>query len=149
MAADDMIEGYLLSFASEYEDVVYLARLSEDTWQIDFSDDRSLLVEIDLEGAALAVVVPLGKPQDQRRLQVYSALLTYSSLWQDTGGIRGALDGSGNALLIGQLALVEVGEARLHDALVAMRESSRMFIALMSGPVQSADSADDLMMFKI
>ncbi|MFM2277886.1 MAG: hypothetical protein RLZZ444_117 [Pseudomonadota bacterium] len=151
MAVDDIIQTYLQAYASSAEDVVYLARVSDDSWQMDFEDDLSILFELNIVGATLGIVARLGVPSANRRLTVYGALLNFSALWQQTGGVRGALDGADGALLIGELDLERLTETGLLQGLEAIRSHARLFVELITTDTAGVDdvNADDMMMLKI
>ena len=74
----------------------------DDTcWVLVLADETSITVEWAANPERLVLSSGLGRPVQGAELAVYETLLSYNLLWQDTGGVRMAIDGpQGEVLLI-------------------------------------------------
>jgi len=67
----------------------------DDHWEIAFDEDTILEVDFSDSARKLTFAIEVGKPEESNRLKAYETILTYNYLWQDTDGVRMALDGPG------------------------------------------------------
>lgn len=73
----------------------------ESCWLLVLEDESSITVEWTGNPDRLVLSTALGRPSENAQLSVYETLLSYNLLWQDTGGVRMAIDGpNGDVILI-------------------------------------------------
>ena len=96
------------------DDIVEVAQTSDDSWAIRF-EDVDIEVERDPLGGRLVLSAEIAVPRREDRVTVYEALLSYSMLWRETGGLRMALAEPGGAAV----QLVDVSIADLTPKLLA------------------------------
>lgn len=98
---------------------------NEKSWLLVFGDEQSIYVEWANNPDRLVLTTGLGRPVEGNELQVYETLLSYNLLWQDTGGVRMAIDGpQGEIMLIydlfdDQLSLAELQTVVLNITSIA------------------------------
>lgn len=68
-------------------------------WSLELRGDTVIVVELSADGHSLCLRADLGQPPAQHRLRVCEALMTYTSLRQETGGITMALTGVGGDVI--------------------------------------------------
>src|SRR6476620_506257 len=73
------------------DDVAGVAQSAENFWAVDYDEAGVVTLELDAEGGKLLLSTDLGQPDDERRLEVYTACLTFNYLWSETGGVAMAL----------------------------------------------------------
>jgi hypothetical protein len=76
------------------EDITTVVRTADDAWVFRFEDIDVELEYSEVSGNLLVAVV-IGAPPREGREAVLEALLSYSFLWRDTGGVRMAMTGKG------------------------------------------------------
>ncbi|MDO8298162.1 type III secretion system chaperone [Lacisediminimonas sp.] len=74
----------------------------DDTnWVLMLEDESAVAIEWTGNPSRLVLSANLGHPSEGSQLSVYETLLSYNLLWQDTGGVRMAIDGpQGEVMLI-------------------------------------------------
>lgn len=73
----------------------------DKSWLLVFGDETSIVIEWATNPERLVLSTGLGRPAEGAHLTVYETLLSYNLLWQDTGGVRMAIDGpQGEVILI-------------------------------------------------
>lgn len=90
------ISEWLVSSAKE-KDIMEIRAYDADSWMIAFDESTFIQVELDEERGVLVFSCNLGMPHPGEELGVYQILLEASSLWDTTGGVYFALDGSDDA----------------------------------------------------
>lgn len=74
----------------------------DDTnWVLMLDDESAVSIEWAGNPSRLVLSANLGRPHEGSELSIYETLLSYNLLWQDTGGVRMAIDGpQGEVMLI-------------------------------------------------
>lgn len=73
----------------------------ESNWVLMLEDESAIIIEWASNPSRLVLSANLGRPGEGSQLPVYETLLSYNLLWQDTGGVRMAIDGpQGEVMLI-------------------------------------------------
>jgi hypothetical protein len=99
-------------------------------WTLVLDEHRVLFVDYDPDDGRVWISAEVGTPPPGGRAQLYERLLQYNGQWQQTGGVRLALDGpDGDVVLAYDLPLEGLDLARLRlviqglvDKLDAWRE---------------------------
>jgi len=68
-------------------------------WSLAIDDDVAVLAEYDPEQGRLHLTGEVGAPPAERRTATYETLLLFNGHWQETGGVRMALDEPGGLVL--------------------------------------------------
>jgi hypothetical protein len=85
----------LLSEAGPLDDgIVGIARTADDRWAIQF-EDVDVEVEFSPETGRLLFATTIGTPPAARAPAIHEAMLSYTMLWRETGGVRMGLAGPG------------------------------------------------------
>jgi Tir chaperone protein (CesT) family len=74
-----------------------ISAAGEAGWIVRF-DEVEIEVEFDPQTQRLMVSSEIGTPPEELRVQMYEAVLLYSMLWRDTGGLRMAMSESGGPI---------------------------------------------------
>lgn len=61
---------------------------NEDAWLVPYDDDIVIVVWVDKELAKVTLRTEIGKPEQEKRLATYEALLAYNALGAETDGVR-------------------------------------------------------------
>jgi len=133
---------FLTTYPVGRDFVTYVARLSDDTWTVEFATGPALRVTLDTAGQRLGITADLGAAPEGRQANVHEALLSYSALWRSTGGVRGALGGDGVAMLIVEMPLAEVSESRLHRVLDNFGVKARFWAGFVAAGAQTQSAPD-------
>jgi hypothetical protein len=143
MTLTETLSTFLTTYSVGRDSVTRIAQLSDDTWQVDYDNGPSILIRLDEAAGRLALQSVLGRVPAERKLPVYEALLVYSVLWRETGGVRGALNAEGEAMLLVDLILANVSESLLHRALDNFSVKTRYFAAHVAAgaPADEADTS--------
>lgn len=114
---------------------------AEGFWIVSLGNQSLLTLEWADQPPRLISTVHLGKVDEHRRTAVYEVLLTYNRLWQETAGIRMALDGpEGEVVLLHELSADALTVVDLSAALARVCHVSsgwRRFVAAQE-PVHAA-----------
>lgn len=107
--------------------IALILQKGDDVWQVDYED---VAIELEFHEATgrLVLSAELGVPPQERRLEVFEALLSYAMLWRETGCIRVGLGGSDGPLaLMADLAADELLPATLAVALADFAAKVRVW----------------------
>lgn len=121
----DMAQMLMQELGPQTPEIDAVLQQDEKSWLLVFSDEQSIYVEWANNPERLVLSTGLGKPVEGCQLQVYETLLSYNLLWQNTGGVRMAIDGpNGEVLLIydlfdDQLSLSELQTVVLNISSIA------------------------------
>lgn len=96
----DLIEALVRDMGPLVEEVEAIEQLGPHRWAIGLVDGGALSVDYSEQTGKLVLAADCGQPQEGNRLQVYETLLTYNSLWEETGGLRMALDRAGGGVVL-------------------------------------------------
>lgn len=105
-------------------DAVQWAVLIDETTRID--------VGYDADANQLVFALDLGQVPDQSFERVYELLLRFSFVWRETGGLHGALDPEGHAVLMYKHTVLELDIQRLHALLVNLATHRRLWADLIA-----------------
>jgi hypothetical protein len=73
----------------------------DSNWVLVFEDETSIVIEWADTPARLVLTSSLGRANEDAQLGIYETLLSYNLLWQETGGVRMAIDGpQGEVMMI-------------------------------------------------
>jgi hypothetical protein len=121
----DLAQMLLQELGPQTPEIDAILQEDEKSWLLVFADEKSVYVEWAANPERLVLSTGLGKPVEGSELQVYETLLSYNLLWQDTGGVRMAIDGpQGEIMLIydlfdDQLSLSELQTVVLNISNIA------------------------------
>jgi hypothetical protein len=94
---------------------------SGGAWRLDFDADTAFDIECDDDARHVMVACDIGRVHEEARLALYEILLQYNFIWTQTGGVRMALDGSTDrVVLMYELAHDDREPANLCDLLSNM-----------------------------
>lgn len=111
-----------------YDQIESIINTNATAWMIIFDDATTLDAELDLQTGRLVFSADIGTPLKERALTVYETVLSYTLLWQDTGGIRMGLAGPGGALvLIADVIAPWLDEERLLQVVIDIKEKTRLW----------------------
>lgn len=136
------LDTFLITYPVGREGIESILRLSDEAWQVEYETGPALNLTLDNAGGRLALIAGLGTPPTDRKTAVFEALLTYSALWRATGGVRGALNGEGDALLIVELPLAEISESHLHRVMDNFITKARFLADYVAAGAPPASSDD-------
>jgi len=117
MSLSEVLDSWFATYGNTHSTVELVARVSDDTWAVVLDDDTQLTATIDEPTGRMGLISGLGKPAEIGRERVLEGLLMYSLMWRETGGVRAAIDGDGEAQLIAELMLHDLTESGLHWAI--------------------------------
>lgn len=125
------------------EAILMVSRLDDGRWIVAFSEVNVEVEHDEATGRLMfsTLVAPAAKG---REIEVYEALLLYSSIWRETGGIRMGLAGPGGDIL--QMADVFVPDATTRTVVTIARnlaERALVWRQFVSGRAAKADAAAD------
>ena len=94
----------LRSLLAEIGPVLDLAEVYEApggrTWTLTVQDGATLFVDLMPDDSRLWLSAEVGTPKAKNRIQLYTLVLQYNAQWQQTGGIRLALDSPDGAIIL-------------------------------------------------
>ncbi|WP_345537467.1 type III secretion system chaperone [Variovorax defluvii] len=88
------------------ENLTVIIQDDDSTWTLAFEQGATVLVLAEWAEAPARLVLStdIGKPPARRATEVYQAVLSYTTLWRDTGGARIGMAGDeGDLLLLREL----------------------------------------------
>ena len=138
----DVVEELLTEIGPDL-DALGVLRYAEGNWAIVY--DKQTIVEISYqqERRCLALMVELGPAPADTRLDTYRFLMAYSSLTDQTGGLRIALDSpEGELLQLLDLFTEDLDRVRLEGALNRFTEAARAWRKVLQMGVV-CDAGDD------
>lgn len=96
----DKVRQLLADAAKASPKIETVLEAEDGRFEIDLSDDRTILAEFDARWGRLTLQTEIGLVPESRRLEVYEVLLGYNALWQETGGVTAALAGPDEPVLL-------------------------------------------------
>jgi len=114
------------------DDVAGVAQSAENFWAVDYDEAGVVTLELDAEGGKLLLSTDLGQPDDERRLEVYTACLTFNYLWSETGGVAMAL-ADGELIQMYALDATDLSLSKLRTVLGNFLDKARVFKAFIAG----------------
>jgi hypothetical protein len=106
-----------------------LAYEEAGTWELDFDERTTLLVDLTAPHDMLVISGTVAKPHPERAADYHRLLLEYNHQWRETGGLRMALEPTeGEAVLLYEMPAEPLETGRLatvlgnfHQTLMAWR----------------------------
>ncbi|MCG8691414.1 MAG: type III secretion system chaperone [Minwuiales bacterium] len=90
---------------------------AQSTWAVVIDDETRIDVAHDAEDEQLVFTLDLGTVPEEAASRVHELLLRFSFVWQDTGGLHGALDAEGSAVLMYKHPVAGLDVRRLYALL--------------------------------
>jgi hypothetical protein len=95
---------HLVAVAPQSDHIVSIAQVDDATWALGFEDDTVVMMEWARDPGRVVLSATIGTPADGREVEVFETALSYTALWQDSGGARVAKGGAqGELILIREL----------------------------------------------
>ena len=82
------------------EEIETIEQHGEQSWAVGFDDETWLTVDYAPQTDKVTLAIDCGATAEQSRLKLYETLLTYNYLWEETGGVRMALDSPGGRVVL-------------------------------------------------
>ena len=119
-----------------------VARTGDESWTIQFGD-----IEIDIvfspDDLSLMLFAEICEPNPERRPEIYEASLLCNLLWRETGGIRVALNGERELVLMLGFSADGLTAGPFAAAMQQFAEKARAFRALVSSVKDQAPASDE------
>ena len=80
-----------LAAVAEYED--------GNAWSLALDEETEVWIDYDEANGRLILTTEVGAPTEENPYKLYETLLVYNNQWQQTGGVRMALDAPGGAVI--------------------------------------------------
>jgi hypothetical protein len=126
------------------DDIVAVVQTGDDSWAIRF-EDVDIEVERDPHGGRLVLSAEIAVPRREDRVTVYEALLSYSMLWRETGGLRMALaEPGGAAVQLVDLNTVDVTPKLLATVAANLAERTLVWRAFLASGQQGEQPTNPL-----
>lgn len=135
MAHLEDIAGIIAAVGPEIPEVEGVLMRASDEWLLRFAD-IDIAIEFGADTDRLVLSAELGEVPLARRLDVFTALMTYSLLWRDTGGLYVGLANGRVPILLLSLAGGEVTSELMVTVLQGFTTRARILRTF----VESADS---------
>ena len=95
------VQALLEDVGAADEEIAAVYKIGEDEWAIVYDEATTVLLTFDDLQQKLTLSIQIGRPIPEREHAVFGALLMYSFLRQQTGGVHAALGGTeGDAVLL-------------------------------------------------
>ncbi len=122
------LKRHVHNLMQEIEPQLELAEVTEseegNAWLLVVNEDTIIDVYYDNEFKRLLFSGEIGAPLDHTRYNFYETILQYNYLWEETGGIRIALDGpSGNAVMMFDISLSDLDMVMLQTIILNFSET--------------------------
>ena len=139
----DDIARTLVAIAEADSDIVAVARKPEGGWVVARGEEDRVEIDLDASDGRLVLMQWAGRPNPARRTEALAALLTYSSMWAETGHVRAALDGpEGDAMLIADILPQVLTEAHLRAVIAGLAEKAEIVRELIEADAAGADGPE-------
>ena len=118
----------------------------DDRWILALGEEQDMFVDFDQQASKLTFSIEVGQPPEELRLRAYEMLLAYNYLWEDSGGLRMALDSPEGSVVMAydtfDLDMDVSALSALIDKLMEAAEGWRDVIADLkaSGPSPESDA---------
>lgn len=106
-------------------DVEGVLQRGEDEWLVRFPD-IDVALEFDEASKRLMLSADLDRPAPGNHVAVYEALMGYTLLWRETGGVAAALSAEGVVVILLTLYAAELDQALLATVLGNFAERARL-----------------------
>ena len=117
-----------------------IEQVGEQNWAIGFDEATWLTVDYNEQTDKLTLAIDCGPSPEQNRIKLYETLLTYNYLWEETGGLRMALDEpGGRVVLIFDVAVHGLDSATFATVVENMVTKSRLWQQSIQGVGSESD----------
>jgi hypothetical protein len=103
-AAPDDLSDRLIEIAPLSDQLRNIAQMGEGAWALGFDDETVVMMEWAQHPERVVLSATIGKPPAEREAEVFETALSYTALWQESGGAKVAKGGAeGELILIREL----------------------------------------------
>ena len=145
MASLEQIQLLIEELGPATEEVVEVQQSAETSWDIFIDETESIGIDI-MEGQdKLMLSSELGRPPDELQAATWQWMLVYNFAWQNTGGIKLALEAAGgNVVMMFELNSATLDLPTLQSALINFAVKARLLrVAIVAGTVREEPAAFD------
>lgn len=104
-------------------------------WELVLEGGGGIVVAYSEAARKLTFLTNLGQPEEEQRLAVYDTLLSYNGMWQETDGVRFALDGpDGAVLMLFDLFTTDLDAPTLKMVVESLIDRAAVWSAFLQGP---------------
>ena len=97
MSELDHLQSLMAEIGPLIDGIEAIDQEGDDYWLFAFGEQTLLQIQYDAQARKLVLFTELGAPAEENRLALYEALLSFNYLWNETGGLRMAIDGPGGS----------------------------------------------------
>jgi hypothetical protein len=90
----------LVQIAPQSDRIRNLEAISEEAWVLGFDDDGVVILEWARHPDRIVLSAMIGEPPAERAVEVFETALSYTALWQESGGARIAKGGADGELVL-------------------------------------------------
>ena len=110
------------------EDIELIQQLGDNRWLVIFDEESAIEIEFDEVANKLTFSAVLAAVEEGNETDIYQLLLRYNYLWRETGGIRMALDGTNDqVVMLFDLFQPEVAKATLATVIGNLQDAALMW----------------------
>jgi hypothetical protein len=103
-AAPEDLNDRLVEIAPLSDQLLNIAQMGEGAWALGFDDETVVMMEWVSRPERVVLSATIGKPPVEREAEVFETALSYTALWQESGGAKVAKGGAeGELILIREL----------------------------------------------
>jgi hypothetical protein len=114
--------------------LISVSQLGDETWGVVFEDETIVTLELDQDRGVLVLSGELGSPAASRKGEVCAALLNYTLLWRETGGVKMALGGEEDtAFQLYDLDCRDTSLVELQNVLENFADKARIWRSYVAG----------------
>lgn len=132
----------LEELAEVLDPVAILADAEEDAWAIQLDDETIVELVLDPERRVVVFSADLGPLPEAGAAAASDLLLRFAYLWQQTGGVRAALDEDGDAVLVTEAGLAGLDLPQLQNILGRLLRHRRSWAEVLDGLAEGSDTAE-------
>jgi len=130
----EQIQQFLEQLGPASDDVASIAQTGDRSWAVAYDESTVVALEFVPDRNVLVLTIDLGKPADDRRADVYGALLSFNALWRETGGVKTAM-ADGELFQIYDLVADGLTLGDLRNVLGNFVEKARVFRRFVAGEI--------------
>ena len=118
----------------------------QNLWTLEYGAELLVEAVYDETLNRLVLSAEIGQPRGENRSGLYETLLQFNYLWEQTGGVRLALDGTGgNVVQLFELSAVELDLATLLSVLANFVENIDTWRQIIAQPPTETSAGEDLL----
>jgi len=130
----EQIQEFLEQLGPACDDVASIAQIGDRTWAVAYDENTIVALEFIPNRSVIVLTLDLGKPADDRRIEVYGAMLNFNALWRETGGVKTAMI-DGELFQHYDLAVADLTLGDLRNVLGNFVEKARVFRRFVAGEI--------------